>query len=126
MKLLSVLLVCGLAAFFALLSLGRKGSRVSAAEAKALIDAGGCLALDVRAADEYAEGHIPGAVNLPLDRITAGESLLPPDKDGLILVYCLTGRRAARAVKALTALGYTKVKNMGGVMNWPYEIEKGR
>ena len=121
MKLLSVLLVCGLAAFFALLG---KGSRVSAREAKALIDNGGCLLLDVREPDEYAGGHIPGAVNLPLERIKAGETLLPQDLDRLILVYCLTGRRAARAVKALTALGYTKVKNVGGIMNWPYGIEK--
>lgn len=124
MKLLSVLLVCGLAAFFVLLPRLNKGSRVSAREAKALIEAGDCLLLDVREAGEYAGGHIPGAVNLPLERIKAGESLLPPDKDGLILVYCLTGRRAARAVKALTALGYTRVKNMGGIMNWPYDIEK--
>jgi len=124
MKLLPVLLVCVLAAFFALLPRLNKGSRVSAREAKALIEAGDCLLLDVREPDEYAEGHIPGAVNLPLDRIRAGEELLPQDKDGLILVYCLTGRRAGRAVKALTALGCTRVKNMGGVMNWPYDIEK--
>lgn len=124
MKLLPVILVCGLAAFFALRPAMNKGSRVSAGEAKALIDNGDCLLLDVREPDEYAGGHIPGAVNLPLERIKAGETLLPPDKDGLILVYCLTGRRAGRAVKALTALGYTRAKNMGGVMNWPYDVEK--
>lgn len=124
MKLLPVILVCRLAAFFALRPAMNKGSRVSAGEAKALIDNGDCLLLDVREPDEYAGGHIPGAVNLPLDRIKAGETLLPPDKGGLILVYCLTGRRAGRAVKALTALGYTQAKNMGGVMNWPYGIEK--
>ena len=124
MKLLPVILVCVLAAFFALRPAMNKGSRVSAGEAKALIDNGDCLLLDVREPDEYAEGHIPGAVNLPLDRIRAGEELLPQDKDGLLLVYCLTGRRTGRAVKALTALGCTRVKNMGGVMNWPYDVEK--
>ena len=124
MKLLPVLLICLLAAVCALCFGLGKGSRVSARDAKALIDSGDCLLLDVREPDEYAEGHIPGAVNLPLDRIRAGEELLPQDKDGLILVYCLTGRRAGRAVKALTALGCTRVKNMGGVMNWPYDVEK--
>ena len=124
MKLLPVLLVCVLAAFFALLPRLNKGSRVSAREAKALIESGDCLLLDVREAGEYAGGHIPGAVNLPLDQIKAGAELLPPDKDRLILVYCLTGRRADRAGKALKALGYTRVKNMGGIMNWPYGIEK--
>ncbi len=124
MKLLPVILVCGLAAFFALRPAMNKGSRVSAREAKALIEAGDCLLLDVREVGEYAAGHIPGAVNLPLDQIKAGAELLPPDKDRLILVYCLTGRRADHAGKALKALGYTRVKNMGGIMNWPYGIEK--
>ncbi len=124
MKLLPVILVCGLTAFFALRPAMNKGSRVSAGEAKALIDNGDCLLLDVREAGEYAAGHIPGAVNLPLDQIKAGAEQLPPDKDRLILVYCLTGRRADRAGKSLKALGYTRVKNMGGIMNWPYGIEK--
>ena len=72
--------------------------RISAKAAKALMDSeSDCLILDVRDGGEYAESHIPGAVSCPLDQIEAQAAKLAPEKDRLILVYCLTGRtRASR------------------------------
>lgn len=103
----------------------RPGNRISAAEAKKLMENGDCLVLDVRDRDEYAKGHIPAALSLPLVQVKAGAQELLPDKDQLILVYCLTGRRSRRACAILTSLGYARVKNLGGVMSWPYDLEKG-
>ena len=100
--------------------------RVGAKAAKALMDSeSDCLILDVRDGEEYASGHIPGAVSRPLAQILSGEAKLPPEKERLILVYCLTGRRSGRACAALTKRGYTRVKNIGGIMSWPYDVEKG-
>lgn len=78
--------------------------------------------LDVREEDEYAKGHIEGSVLLPYTEIEdrAAEEL--PDKDQLILVYCRSGRRSAIAADSLSAMGYTNVKDFGGIIDWPYEV----
>ncbi len=74
----------------------------------------GAWLVDVREADEYGAGHIPGSVNLPLS--TLAEAALPfPDRDARLYVYCLTGARSGRAVRLLRSLGYTDVRNIGGV-----------
>ena len=79
--------------------------------------------LDVRTHDEYMDGHIPGAVLIPdYDIVNRAEKELP-DKDQLVLVYCRSGRRSKLAAEKLAELGYTNVKEFGGIIDWPYETE---
>ena len=84
------------------------------------------IILDVRRADEFASGHIPGAVNLANEVIgeddAAVEAVLP-DKDQLILVYCRSGNRSKQASQKLADMGYTRVVEFGGILDWPGEIE---
>ena len=84
---------------------------------------GGAMLLDVRGTDEYAEGHIPGAVNIPLQVLPTKQGL-PEDLDTPIFVYCRSGGRSRRAAAFLEKIGYRNVKNIGGIMNWTGEIEK--
>ena len=78
------------------------------------------ILLDVRTQEEFDEGHIPGAVCLPNEFITA-EMPFPFEKDAEILVYCRSGRRSAEAASKLRKLGYTDVSDFGGILDWPYE-----
>lgn len=82
------------------------------------------IVLDVRTAEEFAEGHIKGAILLPNDEITAKAASVLPDKNQVILVYCRSGRRSALAANELVALGYTRVFDFGGIISWPYETVK--
>jgi phage shock protein E len=86
--------------------------------ARALI-AGGAVVLDVRTADEYAGGHLPSAVNLPIQelgqRMADVDRLVGGDKTRPIVVYCAKGGRAAKAKQALEAAGYAQVTNGGGL-----------
>ena len=78
--------------------------------------------LDVRTPDEYAEGHVPGAVNVPHDQLASRVAEVPKDKD--VVLYCRSGRRAALAADVLTAHGYTRLSHLEGDMQaW---VEKGR
>ena len=83
----------------------------------------GYIILDVRTADEYAEGHIPGAVNVANEVIGTSEIPELPDKDQLILVYCRSGRRSKEAASKLAALGYTNIVEFGGILDWKGDIE---
>ena len=83
-----------------------------------------CIILDVRRPDEYAEGHIPGAINLPNEEIGASEISELPDKAQLILVYCRSGRRSKEASEKLVKLGYTNIVEFGGILDWTGEIER--
>lgn len=98
--------------------------KISAEDAKKIIDSEDVIVLDVRTPEEYNEGHIENAVLLPVNEIKdkAGEVLT--DKDAKILVYCRSGNRSATAAKELIELGYTDVYDFGGIMSWPYEIVK--
>lgn len=82
------------------------------------------LIVDVRTSEEYAEGHIPDAVNVPNETIgdSAPEAL--PDKEQILLVYCRSGRRSKAASEKLAALGYTKVYEFGGINTWTGEVVK--
>lgn len=71
--------------------------------------------IDVRSAEEWAEGHIPSAIHLPVDDIRERIAGAVPDKQRPIGVYCAGGVRAARAVRILQALGYQRVENLGGI-----------
>lgn len=78
--------------------------------------------LDVRRAEEYAEGHIEGAILLPNEDIGSTRPEQLPDLDAEIIVYCRTGRRSAQAAAKLVKLGYTKVYDLGGIVDWPYDV----
>lgn len=83
------------------------------------------IILDVRTQDEYSESHIPGAVNIPNETIGTDEIPELPDKEQLILVYCRSGNRSKQASEKLAALGYTNVKEFGGINDWPGETVSG-
>lgn len=82
----------------------------------------GYIILDVRRVDEFAAGHIPGAINIPNESIGTDEILQLPDKDQLILVYCRSGRRSKEASQKLVNLGYTNIVEFGGILDWPGDV----
>lgn len=97
---------------------------ITAEQAKEIMDSQeDYIILDVRTQDEFDEMHIPGAVLIPHDEITEIAEDLLTDKDQLILVYCRSGRRRKLAAEALVELGYTNIKEFGGIIDWPYETE---
>ncbi|HEX7111589.1 MAG TPA: rhodanese-like domain-containing protein [Mizugakiibacter sp.] len=70
--------------------------------------------VDVRTAEEYRDGHVPGALNVPYDQIGARAGMLDVAHDAPIVVYCRTGKRAAIAQQTLEGLGYTHVRLLDG------------
>jgi len=99
--------------------------QITAEDAKKIMDSGeDCIILDVREQDEYNEGHISGAILNPYTEIENKADEKLPDKDKLILVYCRSGRRSKIAAQSLADLGYTNIKEFGGIIDWPYEIER--
>ena len=97
---------------------------ITAEEAKQIMDSQeGYIILDVRTQEEYDQGHIPGAILLSNTEIQAKAEEVLTDKDQLILVYCRSGRRSKLAAEALVELGYTNIKEFGGIIDWPYETE---
>ena len=82
----------------------------------------GYIILDVRRADEFAAGHIPGAINVANESIGTEEIPELPDKDQLIMVYCRSGRRSKEAAEKLVKLGYTNIVEFGGILDWKGEI----
>ncbi len=80
--------------------------------------------IDARTDEEFAQGHIEGAVLIPEYEIEQKAPQIIPDKDTLILVYCRSGRRSKIASEELVKLGYTNVKEFGGIIDWKYEIVK--
>ena len=97
---------------------------ITVEEAKQIMDTEeGYIILDVRTQEEYDEGHIPGAIVISHEEITEKAEGVLTDKDQLILVYCRSGRRSKIAAEALAALGYTNIKEFGGIIDWPYEVE---
>ena len=79
------------------------------------------LLIDVRSAQEVSLGYIPTAVNIPVESI--GEHPLDIPKDYLVVIYCQSGVRSARAKRILLDLGYTNVVDFGGINRWPYDTE---
>ncbi len=82
------------------------------------------VVVDVRTPGEYADGHIQGAINVPLQSIDAGDLSLISDNDQTLLIYCRSGSRSATASKALVKQGYISVYDFGGIINWPYGTVK--
>ena len=85
----------------------------------------GYLIVDVRRPDEFAEGHIEGAINVPNEGITDEMPEELPDKDQLLLVYCRTGRRSKEASAKLAKIGYKNIYEIGGINTWPGTIVTG-
>ena len=97
---------------------------ITAEEAKQIMDSEeGYIILDVRTQEEYDQGHIPGAIVISHEEIEEKAEEVLTDKDQLILVYCRSGRRSKIAAEALVELGYTNIKEFGGIIDWPYEVE---
>ena len=97
---------------------------ITAEEAKQIMDTEeGYIILDVRTQEEYDEGHIPGAIVISHEEIAEKAEEVLTDKNQLILVYCRSGRRSKLAAEALVELGYTNIKEFGGIIDWPYEVE---
>ena len=104
---------------------GGKSSLVSYEELQAkLAKKENFVLLDVRTQEEFAEGHIGGAVLLPYDQVEQKAVGLLPDKDKPIIVYCRSGRRSAIAAESLRGLGYKDVKDFGGISRWQGELER--
>ena len=97
---------------------------ITAEEAKQIMDSEeGYIILDVRTQEEYDLGHIPGAIMISHEEIAEKAEGVLTDKDQMILVYCRRGRRSKIAAEALVELGYTNIKEFGGIIDWPYEVE---
>lgn len=97
---------------------------ITAEEAKQIMDSEeGYIILDVRTQEEYDEGHIPGAIVISHEEIAEKAEKVLTDKEQLILVHCRSGRRSKIAAEALVELGYTNIKEFGGIIDWPYEVE---
>ena len=99
--------------------------QITAKEAKMIMDTEtDYILLDARTEEEFTEGHIENAILIPEYEIAQRAEKELPDKDALILVYCRSGRRSKIASEELVKLGYTNVKEFGGIIDWPYEIVK--
>ena len=97
---------------------------ITAQEAKVIMDSQeDYTILDVRTQEEYDQGHIPGAILIPDTEIKAKAEDVLTDKEQMILVYCRSGRRSKLAAETLVELGYTNIKEFGGIIDWPYEVE---
>ena len=97
---------------------------ITAEEAKQIMDSEeGYIILDVRTQEEYDQGHIPGAIMISHEEIAEKAEGVLTDKEQLIRVYCRSGRRSKIAAEALVELGYTNIKEFGGIIDWPYEVE---
>ena len=99
--------------------------QITPQEAKTMMDTErDYIIIDARTTEEFAEGHIADAILIPEYEIAARAEKELPNKDALILVYCRSGRRSKIASEELIKLGYTNVKEFGGIIDWPYEIVK--
>ncbi|OGI02362.1 MAG: hypothetical protein A2X42_09415 [Candidatus Margulisbacteria bacterium GWF2_38_17] len=82
------------------------------------------ILLDVRTNQEYEEIHIPGSMLIPLDQINTGAKKNLNNKNAIIIIYCRSGRRSVLAANELLEMGYKNIYNLGGIKDWPYEVEK--
>jgi rhodanese-related sulfurtransferase len=100
-------------------------TQISQDEAKEMMTKDdGHVIVDVRREDEYAEGHIPGAILVPNESITDAPPEELPDREQIILVYCRSGRRSKEAAQKLADLGYSNVYEFGGIIDWTGKIER--
>lgn len=99
--------------------------KITPKEAKALMDElESYVLLDVRTGTEFSDGHIEGAILLPLDELALRAGAMLPDRDAAILVYCRSGGRSRIAAQILAKMGYARVFDLGGIIDWPYGLVK--
>jgi phage shock protein E len=96
--------------------------KVDGAAAKSLV-ASGARVVDVRTADEFASGHVPGAIHIPYDQLPGRAGEIGPPATAVVL-YCRSGRRSAIAVDALKKVGFSKLYDMQTVTAWPGPLAK--
>ncbi len=96
--------------------------KITAEEAKQMMDEGGVTVVDVRTEAEYKDGHIPGAVLVPNETIGSEPPEALPELDAVLLVHCRTGVRSKQAADKLVEMGYTQIYDFGGIRDWPYDI----
>lgn len=108
----AVVAVLLVAAYFLLMKRGD----VSSAEARKLVRAGARL-VDVRTPREFAAGHIPGAINLPVQQLDKRMSELEP-RGGALVLYCRSGHRSGNAARILKSAGFTAVHDLGPMSRW--------
>ncbi|MFN3587184.1 MAG: rhodanese-like domain-containing protein [Moraxellaceae bacterium] len=114
MKRLVVMLLLGLG------GAAQAAERVSAEALRTRQAAGeALLVLDVRTPAEYAQGHVPGAINVPHDEVTAAHPRLAAWRERPVVVYCRSGRRSALAIETLEKAGFTRVQHLeGDMLGW--------
>ena len=83
----------------------------------------GAVLLDVRTPQEYAQGHIPGSKNIPLQTLHDAKAAVK-DKGTPLYVYCQSGARSSQAASLLKQMGYTNVTNIGGIAAWRGKVER--
>jgi len=119
----AIILIYVIGAILTLLSCSSSDyKKISAKEAKAMMDEGGVIVVDVREQSEYDSGHIENAILMPLGEIDDIAGDIIPNKDSVILVYCRSGNRSATGAEKLISLGYNNVYDFGGIIDWPYGI----
>jgi len=100
--------------------------KITPQEAKKLIDSDDSVVLlDVRTPEEHNEIRIPESLNIAYDQIKTEASEKLPTKDSIIIVYCRSGRRSSIAVESLLNFGFTNVRDLGGIIDWPYDTISG-
>ena len=104
---------------FNLFSKGKINDEVKRAEAQS-----GSFIIDVRTHEEYEMGHIPNSVNIALHELDDAQNIVK-DKAAPVYVYCQSGARSAQAAKILKQFGYEDVTDMGGIMAYSGNIERG-
>ncbi|WP_139651668.1 rhodanese-like domain-containing protein [Raoultibacter phocaeensis] len=126
----SICILCGCAPSDAAEASARSGdpiaplsSSLTAEEAQRIIDAGDVTVVDVRTKAEYNEAHIPGALSVPFEEIGTNKLGMLPDSHATILVYCRTGVQSKLAAGKLAAIGYTDVRDIGGIRDWSGSTE---
>lgn len=115
-KIVKLLIIC-----LIITGCGIKYETIDANKAMTIInEESNTVIIDVRSSEEYNEGHIKNAINIPLDEIKD----INYNKETNIILYCATGVRSSEAAKELSSLGYTKIYNLdGGLLNWGFELE---
>ena len=122
---LIIMLLISLSLFGMTACSGKNGKSLTAEQAKTIMDTEkDYIIIDARTEEEFAEGHIKNAILIPEYEIAERAEKELPDKEQLILVYCRSGRRSKIASEELVKLGYTNVKEFGGIIDWPYEVVK--
>lgn len=98
---------------------------IPAEEAKSMMEEEEVIIVDVRTREEFEEAHIEGAILLTLDTIPEKAEEILPDKTATYLLYCRSGNRSNQAANLLVDMGYEKIYDFGGIIDWTYGTVSG-